>query len=130
MALRQFLGQAFNEGTPLATANHTFKSPTINNQAPQEPGAAGVAGQAYSSIDVVVHITAVTGSSAAITAQLFGSTDGVDFEAIGSASSSLTAAGLTTLSNTNVDVPFLQVQVVESNTTTPSVTCNVNVYGF
>lgn len=125
MAQRFFLGQAFNEGTPLATSNHTFKSAIINNSNSEKENP-----QSFSSVDVVVHISAISGSSAAITAQLYGSTDGVDFEAIGSATSSLTAAGLTTLSNSNVDVPFLQVWVVEANTTTPSVTCNVNVYGF
>lgn len=125
MATRYFLGQAFAEATPLATANHTFKSATINNS-----NRDGENELSFSSIDVVVHISAISGVSAAITAQLYGSTDGVDFEAIGSATSSLTAVGLTTLSNTNVDVPFLQVWVVEANTTTPSVTCNVNVYGF
>lgn len=130
MAVRQFLGQAFSNATALATANHTFKSATINNAVPQEPGGAGVSGQGYSSIDVQVHISAISGVSAAITVQLYGSLDGVDFEAIGSATSSLTAVGLTTLSNTNVDVPFLQVWVVESNTTTPSVSASINVYGF
>lgn len=128
MAVRQFLGQAFNQ--TVATANTTFKSPTINNVAPIPANGSVAPDGGYSSIDVVVEISAISGVSASITAQLYGSLDGVNFFAIGSATSSLTATGMTTLSNTNVDAPFLQVWVVESNTTTPSATIVVNVYGF
>lgn len=122
MAARFLLGQVAVSTTPLtATAN----SATVQNFS-----SVGQVFQQFSNVDIQVQITAApTGTSPTLTAQLYGSMDGVNFNAIGSATSSLNAAGITALANTNVDVPFLQVKFTLGGTT-PSFAATVNVYGF
>lgn len=122
MSQRFFLGQAAVSSTPLTVTVSSANIQNFNNMS-EVP-------QSFSNIDVVVDITAApTGTTPTLTAQLFGSLDGVNFAAIGSATASLNSASLTTLSNTNVDVPFLQVKFVLGGTT-PSFPATVNVYGF
>lgn len=134
MPQRAILGQPFL-GKVFAIANNTFKSATIPNQSYPQLQNAFQSNEAAlpainSSIDCLIEVLAISGASASITVQLYGSNDGINFEAVGSATTALTAAGVTNLSNTNVDYLFLQVWVTESNTASPSATVNITVLGF
>ncbi len=133
MTQKVVLGQPYL-ATVLAGHAATFKTATIPNLAYPQPSNAFQSGQAtvpsvYSTIDVVLEFLAVSGSSQAMDCQLYGSNDGTNWEAIGSAAVDNNSVSTVILSNTNVDYLFLQVWSVADATTTPSVTLNITVYG-
>lgn len=116
MAARQFIGQFASGATPITV---TGNSPILSN----------VSG--FNSVDVEIYITAApTGTTPALTVQLMGSLDGVNFYNIGSATASLNATGRTLLTNNNVDEPYLKLAYVVTGTTPSFGGVEINAYGF
>lgn len=132
MSQKVILGQTI--GTVYAGHAATFKTATIPNLAYPQPSNQFLSGAAsvpsiYSTIDAVLEFTAVSGTGAALDVQLYGSNDGVNWEAVGSAAIDNGTVSTVILSNTNVDYLFLQLWSIADATTTPSFTVNYTVYG-
>jgi hypothetical protein len=108
-----------------------FQAQPVTNATITATGATGAfpLNQNFNSVLCEIEIGAApTGTSPTITFQLQVSLDGSNYENFGSATSSLTAAGITALSNTNVAAPLAKIAYTVGGTTPSFTAVTVNVY--